>query len=456
MNSMTTTTSDWTKNSWRSFPALQQPVWPEAAVRDESLAKLARLPALVFAGESRSLIQQLADVAAGKAFVLQAGDCSEDFSRCHGPHIHDLLKVILQMSIILAYSGEKKVVKIGRMAGQYAKPRSSDTETVNGIEIPSFRGDMINSAEPTLKARTPDPRRVVEGYFRAAATLNLVRAFTKGGYAGLNHLHSWSVEHFPAYTAKQKYEEIIKGIRKAISFTNALGLDTSVPQINETTIYTSHEALLLEYEEALTRVDTTTGLWYDTSAHMLWLGDRTRQVHGAHVEYLRGICNPLGVKIGPKHDLDDIKRLIEKLNPENKPGRLSLIVRMGAEKVATLLPPLIHAVQAEGFHVVWLSDPMHGNTYVNSRGQKTRHFETILQEIREFWNVHHAEGTNAGGVHIELTGENVTECVGGSAQLRDKDLELNYQTSCDPRLNPEQAVELAFELSQILNPTHRL
>lgn len=443
----------WKKDSWRSFIAQQQPVWPDALVCEETLRQLSRLPALVFAGESRSLISQLAEVSLGKAFVLQAGDCSEDFSRCHGPHIHDLLKVILQMSIILAYSGEKKVIKIGRLAGQYAKPRTSDTEVVNGVEIPSYRGDMINSPEPTLEARTPDPRRILDGYFRAAATLNLVRAFTRGGYAALNNVHTWSVEHFPAYSAKQKYEEIIKGIRKAINFTNALGLDVTVPQINEVTVYTSHEALLLQYEEAMTRIDTTTGLWYDTSAHMLWLGDRTRQVDGAHVEYLRGICNPLGVKIGPKHEIDDLKRLIERLNPANKPGRISLIVRLGANKVGSLLPQLIREISREGFKVAWICDPMHGNTYLNSRSQKTRLFETILQEIRAFWGVHRAEGTHAGGVHVELTGENVTECVGGSAQLRDKDLVVNYQSSCDPRLNPEQSVELAFELAGILNPS---
>jgi 3-deoxy-7-phosphoheptulonate synthase len=443
--------SEWTKLSWRSFPVRQQPHWPDAGVCEDTLKKLATLPALVFAGESRMLKQQLAEVMDGKAFVLQAGDCSEDFSRCNGPRIHDLLKVILKMSIILAYAGEKKVVKIGRIAGQYAKPRSADTETIGGLVIPIYRGDMVNSPEPTLEARTPDPRRILEGYFRAAATLNLVRAFTRGGYAALDKIQSWSEASFGSFPASRKYDELVNGIRKAINFTTAIGIDIKAPQLNEITMYTSHEALLLEYEEAMTRIDTITGDWYDTSAHMLWIGDRTRQLDGAHVEFLRGVCNPLGVKIGPKHNIDDIKWLIEKLNPNNEPGRLTLITRFGAEKINSLLPQLLRKMKSEGFKILWSCDPMHGNTYTNQCSQKTRKCEDILKEIRDFWKIHQAEASVAGGVHLELTGDNVTECTGGNRKLLDEDLQLNYQTNCDPRLNAEQSVELAFELAEILH-----
>jgi len=443
---------EWTTLSWRSFPILQQPVWPDVVVRDDTLKKVSALPALVFAGETRMLKQQLAEVSEGKAFVLQAGDCSEDFSRCSGPRIHDLLKVILKMSIIIAYAGEKKVVKIGRIAGQYAKPRSSDTETIGGLEIPCYRGDMVNNPEPTPEARTPDPRRILEGYFRAAATLNLVRAFTKGGYAALDKIRSWSEASFGSFPASRKYDELVYGIKKAINFTTAIGIDIKAPQLNEINLFTSHEALLLEYEEAMTRIDTTTGDWYDTSAHMLWIGDRTRQPDGAHVEFLRGVGNPLGIKVGPNHDINEIKRIIQKLNPNNESGRVCLITRFGAEKIKLFLPKLLREINKEGFRVVWLCDPMHGNTYVNDCSQKTRKYEDILQEIRDFWQIHQAVGTIPGGVHLELTGDNVTECIGGNRQLLNKDLDLNYQTNCDPRLNAEQAVELAFEIAEVLRP----
>jgi len=445
-------TSAWTKNSWRSFPVRQQPSWPDNFERDETLKKISNFPALVFAGESRALMKLLAEAQLGKAFVLQAGDCAEDFSRCNGPRIHDLLKVILQMSIIIAYAGEKKVVKIGRIAGQYAKPRSSDTEIYGGVELPSYRGDMVNNPEPTIGARTPDPKRMLEGYFMSTATLNLVRAFTRGGYAALDLVHSWSEDRLHTFPTSGKYEEIVKGIRKAINFTTAIGLDANIPQLNEVTLYTSHEALLLEYEEAMTRIDTTTGLWYDTSANMLWIGDRTRQLNGAHVEFLRGICNPLGMKIGSNHDIDDIKQIIQKLNPENTPGRLTLITRFGADKINNLLPKLIREINMEGFKIVWICDPMHGNTFINKRSQKTRIVEDIFNEINNFWQIHQAEGTIAGGVHLELTGDNVTECIGGNRQLIDEDLLLNYQSNCDPRLNAEQAVELAFNIAKIINP----
>jgi len=442
----------WTKTSWRSFPIKQQPVWPDADIRDDVLQKIARLPSLVFAGETRSLKKSLAEASKGRAFVLQAGDCAENFSRCHGPLIHNLLKVILQMSIILTYAGEKKVVKIGRLAGQYAKPRSSETETIGDLVLPSYRGDMINSPEPTLEARTPDPKRILEGYYRATATLNLVRAFTSGGYAALEHAHSWSEASFKSFPQNQNYEELVKGIKKAINFMTAIGIDSNSPQLNQVTLYTSHEALLLEYEEALTRIDTTTGDWYDTSANMLWIGDRTRQPDGAHVEFLRGVCNPIGVKIGPDYNIDDIKQVAQILNPDNEPGRLSFITRFGADKINILLPPLLRAIKKEGLKIVWICDPMHGNTYTNENSQKTRKYQDIIKEIKNFWSIHQAEGTVAGGVHLELTGDNVTECIGGNRHLIDKDLQLNYQTSCDPRLNAEQAVELAFEIAETINP----
>jgi len=445
---------EWTKYGWREFPAKQQPVWPDVAVRDETLGALSRLPPLVFAGESRTLRELLAQAVEGKAFILQCGDCAEDFSRCTGPDIRELLKVILQMSVVLTYAGEKRVIKIGRMAGQYAKPRSSDTERVNGEEIPSYRGDMVNSSEPTREARTPDPRRMLEGYYRSAATLNLVRAFTRGGYAALDHVQTWNRQSLDLLPSSRKYEELARQIRKTISFMTAIGFDTSTPQLNQATLYTSHEALLLDYEEALTRQDSTTGDWFDCSAHMLWIGERTRQADGAHVEFLRGVCNPIGFKVGPDYDIDDIKQLIVKLNPANEAGRLTLITRFGAEKIETALPPLVREISREGFKIVWSCDPMHGNTYQNSLGRKTRNFDDILNEINAFYRISSAEGSNAGGVHLELTGENVTECTGGSRQLLDRDLSLNYQTNCDPRLNAEQSVELAFELAELLLAGH--
>ena len=448
-------TSSWAKSSWRSYSALQQPVWLDAGARDETLAALSRLPALVFAGESRALKAGLAEAAAGNAFVLQAGDCAEDFSRCHGPAIHDLLKVILQMSVILTYAGEKKVVKIGRIAGQYAKPRSSETEKIGDQLLPSYRGDMVNRPEPTREARTPDPRRMLEGYFRSTATLNLVRAFTGGGYAALEQVHSWSEASRRGFPPNRQYDELVAGIKKAIQFMAAIGIDRQSPQLNEVNLYTSHEALLLEYEEAMARVDTTTGDWYDTSANMLWIGDRTRQPDGAHVEFLRGVRNPLGVKIGPAYGVDDIKRLAARLNPDNEPGRLSLIPRFGVATIRSRLPDLVRDMKREGFNITWICDPMHGNTFIDSRGMKTRRFEDILEEIRLFWQIHRAEGTVAGGVHLELTGDAVTECTGGNRQLGEGDLHLNYQTQCDPRLNAEQAVEIAFEIAGILNPQEK-
>ncbi|MCM0084314.1 3-deoxy-7-phosphoheptulonate synthase class II [Geomonas sp. Red32] len=449
-------THKWTKNSWRKFPAMQQPVWPAGSALEDSLKPLSQLPPLVFAGECNTLKEQLAEAVEGRAFVLQCGDCAEDFSRCTGPDIRELLKVILQMSVVLAYAGEKRVVKIGRIAGQYAKPRSSDTEVVNGVEIASYRGDMVNSPEANAEARMPDPRRMLEGYYRAAATLNLVRSFTLGGYASLDRVQAWHRASLDALPAGQKYEELVRQIWKTMNFMNAIGLDPKHnPQLNQTTLYTSHEALLLDYEEALTRMDSTSGGWYDCSAHMLWIGDRTRQLDGAHVEFLRGVKNPLGMKVGPSHNADEIKRIIERLNPENEAGRLTLITRFGADRIDSYLPQLLREIKITGHKVVWTCDPMHGNTYQNEYGQKSRKFEDILREIHSFYEIHEAEGTVPGGVHLELTGDHVTECTGGSRQLLDKHLHLNYQTNCDPRLNAEQSVELAFELAEMLTPPAR-
>jgi len=443
---------DWTPQDWRSHRALQQPAWLDANVATQVVKQLSQLPALVFAGETRALTSALAEAGSGRAFVLQAGDCAEDFSRCHGPAIHDLLRVILQMAIVLTFAGEKKVVKIGRVAGQYAKPRSSDRERVGGTELPSYRGDMVNAPGFTEDERRHDPRRMLEGYFRSTATLNLIRAFTSGGYASLDLVHAWSEASWHRDAPDPKYGHLVDGIRKAMAFMSSIGIDKTTPQFKQTSFYTSHEALLLEYEEALTRIDTTTGRWYDTSAHMLWIGERTRQVDGAHVEFLRGVNNPIGVKIGPDHSIDDIKRVIERLNAKNEPGRLALITRFGASRAAQLLPSLLSAVQREGFNVVWLCDPMHGNTRQTAEGRKLRRYEDILHELQQFWLAHAAEGTIPGGVHLELTGESVTECTGGRRGPLEHELNLNYRTSCDPRLNSEQAVELAFEIAHMINP----
>ena len=440
---------EWSRDSWRAHKAFQQPAWPDKNVVTEVLHKINRLPALVFAGESRSLKLELAEAARGEAFVLQAGDCAEDFSRCHGPSIHNLLKVILQMSVILTYASEKKIIKVGRVAGQYAKPRSSDSETIDDVVLPVYRGDMVNSQEQLFSARVPDPERMLEGYFRSTATLNLIRAFTSGGYAALSCVQSWSEETYNTFTENEKYEKLVNGLKKTINFINAVGIGDA-SQLKYVSLYTSHEALLLEYEEAMTRIDTTTGNWYDTSAHMLWIGDRTRQIDGAHVEFLRGVYNPIGIKVGPSYSMDEIKQLIRKLNPLNEKGRLSIITRFGFRQIDNLLPPLLNGVKSEGFEVTWICDPMHGNTYTNQNKQKTRKYEHIISEIKSFFMCHKIAGTVPGGVHLELTGDHVTECSGGMRLLHEDNLTSNYQTSCDPRLNAEQAIELAFELAEVL------
>jgi 3-deoxy-7-phosphoheptulonate synthase len=443
---------NWEINSWRNYPALQQPNWPDISHYNQILGEISKLPALVFAGETRSLKDDLSNALEGNAFILQCGDCSESFERCNGPKIHSLLKVILQMSIIIAYAGEKRVVNIGRLAGQYAKPRSSDEETINNNTIPVYRGDMVNSPEPTVEARIPDPNRILEGYFRATATLNLIRAFTIGGYASINQVEDWHRDFFLNFKENKKYLKLIEDIQKAVSFLESFGVDSRSPHLNQMSLYTSHEALLLGYEESLTRIDTTTGDWYDTSAHMLWIGDRTRQLDGAHVEFLRGVRNPIGIKIGPNHNIDELKKLFIKLNPNNESGRLTFITRFGVNNIIKYLPELLKEMKTEGFQIVWCCDPMHGNTYKNNMSIKTRRVEDVLQEIRHFFDVHKDLESIASGVHLELTGDLVTECTGGTSKLYDHDLNRNYQSTCDPRLNAEQAIEIAFEIAEIINP----
>ena len=447
---MTTTQNTWTKTGWRNHTALQQPNWPDQQAVDSILEELTQLPPLVFAGEIRSLKQQLAGAVKGEAFLLQGGDCSEDFSKVTAPNIRETLKVLLQMAVVLTYAGRKPVIKVGRIAGQFAKPRSADTEKRGEIELPSYRGDMVNRPEFTAEARVPDPANMLKGYNMAASTLNLLRAFTRGGFGSLQRVHAWNQEFVAQSPMGRSYERMAKQIEQAITFMRTIGIPTDSPQINQTQMFTSHEALLLGYEEALTRVDSTTGDWYDCSAHMIWLGERTRQVDGAHVEFLRGVLNPLGVKIGPTHDIDDVKRLVERLNPTNEPGRITLITRFGMKKVEKVLPPLLREMRREGFNIVWTCDPMHGNTYTAESGHKTRNFNDILSEITCFFECHWSEGTIPGGLHFEMTGDNVTECTGGARNIVDEELSRNYLTTCDPRLNAEQSLEVAFQIADMI------
>jgi 3-deoxy-7-phosphoheptulonate synthase len=440
----------WSKTSWRERTALQQPNWPDKEKLEEVLATIAALPPLVFAGEIRDLKRQLAKASKGEAFLLQGGDCSEEFARCTAPNIRETLKVLLQMAVVLTYAGGKPVVKVGRIAGQYAKPRSSDTEMVNGVEIPSYRGDMANSIEPTLEARIPDPNRLLQGYNMSAATLNLLRAFTKGGFGALHRVQAWNQEFVKQSPMGRSYERLAKQISQALNFMETIGIDTDTPQLKQAQFYTSHEALFLGYEEALTREDSTRGGWYDCSGHMLWIGDRTRQLDGAHIEFLRGVLNPLGMKVGPKHEIDDILAIIERLNPDNEPGRMTIIARFGAREIEKYLPPLIRAVKKEGLNVLWSCDPMHANIRKAESGHKTRSFDDILSELRCFFELHWAEGTIPGGVHFELTGDNVTECTGGARQLADNQLGENYLTTCDPRLIAEQSLEMAFQIAEMI------
>jgi 3-deoxy-7-phosphoheptulonate synthase len=441
----------WSPESWREKPAQQMPVYADAGALASAEDTLARFPPLVFAGEARDLKAQLAEAAAGRAFLLQGGDCAESFAEFHANTIRDTFKVLIQMTVVLMYAGGLPVVKVGRMAGQFAKPRSAPTEEQDGQELPSYRGDIINRMAFEPDGREPDPARMVQAYNQAAATLNLLRAFALGGFADLHKVHRWTQDFIADSPAGERYEELAERISEALTFMEAVGLTSdSVPQIKEASFFTSHEALLLPYEQALTRQDSLSGEWFDCSAHMLWIGDRTRQPEGAHVEFLRGVKNPLGMKCGPSLDPDELIRLIDILNPENEPGRLTLIARMGADGVETGLPPLIRKVQAEGRAVVWSCDPMHGNTIKSGSGYKTRPFDRILKEVRGFFAVHAAEGTYPGGVHFEMTGQNVTECTGGAQAITDEDLADRYHTHCDPRLNASQSLELAFLVAESL------
>ena len=443
----------WQPNSWRDHPIKQVPDYPDAEKLAGVEAKLAAMPPLVFAGEAQSLKRQLGEVAEGRAFLLQGGDCAESFAEFSANNIRDSFKVILQMAVVLTFGASMPVVKVGRVAGQFAKPRSSPMEAIDGIELPSYRGDMINAMPFTVKDRVPDPKRLLRVYEQSASTLNLLRAFAQGGLADLTKVHSWVTEFLSGTPQAERFQELAGRIEESLNFMRACGItpETARP-LAETDFYTSHESLLLNYEEALTRRDTITDEkdWYATSAHMIWIGDRTRQPDGAHVEYMRGIGNPIGLKCGPSLDPDELVRLIETLNPDNVPGKLTLIARMGADKVRAGLPPLLKAVKASGAKVVWCCDPMHGNTIKASSGYKTRRVNDVMAEVRGFFDAHDEVGTYPGGVHFEMTGQNVTECVGGVVDVTEARLGDRYHTHCDPRLNGAQALELAFLIADLL------
>jgi 3-deoxy-7-phosphoheptulonate synthase len=444
--------SRWSPESWRARPIEQVPVYPDQGALEAVETQLATFPPLVFAGEARELKAKLARVAAGEAFLLQGGDCAESFAEHRADTIRDFFRVFLQMAVVLTYAGSSPVVKVGRIAGQFAKPRSSATEMRDGKELPSYRGDIINGIEFTETARVADPQRMLMAYRQSAATLNLLRAFAQGGYANLEHVHRWNLGFVKDSPAGHHYQEVAEQIAETLRFMRAIGLNAdNTPQLRTTSFYTSHEALLLGYEQAFTRVDSTSGDWYATSGHFLWAGDRTRNLDQAHIEYLRGIKNPIGTKIGPSLDADGLLKLIDALDPANEPGRLTLICRFGAEKIGKHLPALIRAVKREGRAVVWACDPMHGNTIkAGSSGYKTRPFDLILSEVERFFDIHRSEGTHAGGIHVEMTGQNVTECVGGAKAVTETDLHDRYHTHCDPRLNADQSLELAFIVAERL------
>ncbi len=441
----------WTPQSWRQKTRHQMPDYPDAEALGRVEQQLAGYPPLVFAGEARKLEEELGRVAKGEAFLLQGGDCAESFADFNADKIRDTLRVLLQMAVVLTYGSGMSVVKVGRLAGQFAKPRSAPMEVVGDVELPSYRGDIVNGLDFVAAERIPDPSRQLQAYSQAAATMNLLRAFTQGGYAALTRVHEWTLGFLDKSPQADRYRDFADRISEALDFMRACGVsDLTTPEITRTSLYTSHEALLLGFEEALTRIDSTSGRWYDTSAHLLWIGDRTRQLDGAHVEYCRGIANPLGVKAGPTMPVDDLLRLCDVLNPDNKPGRLTVIARMGHELVERQLPPLVRALHREGRAVVWTCDPMHGNTVKSSTGYKTRPFDRILAEVRSFFAVHRAEGTHAGGIHLEMTGQDVTECTGGAQAITDAALKDRYHTYCDPRLNAQQSLELAFLMAEAL------
>ncbi len=444
-------TANWTPDTWRGKEIRQVPAYPDPAALARVEETLRGFPPLVFAGEARRLREELAGVVEGRAFLLQGGDCAESFAEFAANNIRDTFRVMLQMAVVLTFGAACPIVKVGRLAGQFAKPRSAPTELIDSVELPSYRGDIINGIGFTAEERTPDPQRLLQAYNQAAATLNLLRAFAQGGFADLHKVHQWNLEFVAGSPQGERYDELSRRIDETLAFMEACGLTPEkVPQLRETEFYTSHEALLLPYEQALTRIDSLTGKWYDCSAHLLWIGDRTRKLEEAHVEFMRGIHNPIGLKCGPTLESDDLLRLIDALNPRNEAGRLTLIARMGHDKVEKHLPPLIRAVEREGCNAVWSCDPMHGNTMKSSSGYKTRPFDRILDEVKNFFAVHRAEGSYAGGVHFEMTGQDVTECIGGAQAISEERLGDRYHTHCDPRLNASQALELAFLISEAL------
>lgn len=445
------TAGGWDKAGWRDRPRVQMPDYPDADQLTAVEAQLARFPPLVFAGEVRRLRTQLAAASRGEAFLLQGGDCAESFAEFSADNIRDTFKVLLQMAVVLTFGAKVPVIKVGRMAGQFAKPRSAPTEVIDGVELPSYRGDIINGFDATAQARTPDPARMLQAYTQAAASLNLLRAFSTGGFADMHRVHAWTLG-FAEGDKAERYRALSDRISDALSFMEAAGITgETAHELKAVDFYTSHEALLLEYEQALARIDSTTGLPVAGSGHMLWIGDRTRQPDGAHVEFCRGVQNPIGLKCGPTLDGADLKTLIARLNPDNAPGRLTLITRFGAGKVAEHLPRLIRAVREEGAHVTWVCDPMHGNTIKAASGFKTRPFDLVLREVREFFAVHKSEGTIPGGVHFEMTGQDVTECTGGVRAVTEENLCDRYHTACDPRLNASQSLELAFLVAEELS-----
>ncbi|HXY84965.1 MAG TPA: 3-deoxy-7-phosphoheptulonate synthase class II [Gaiellaceae bacterium] len=448
---MAVTGATWSPSSWRTHDAAQQPSWPSTERVEAIRERLAAMPPLVFAGEARALRDALAEVAGGRAFLLQAGDCVESFHEFSAITIREKLKIMLQMAAVLTYGATLPVVKVGRIAGQFVKPRSSSTERVGDAELPSFRGHMVNSEVPTEEARRPDPERMLQGYHQSAATLNLVRAFTKGGFADLTQVHMWNQEFVASSPQGRRYEQLASEIERALRFMAACGIDLrDEPNLHQVDYWTSHEGLLLEYEEALTRRDSLTGDWYDCSAHMLWIGERTRQPDGAHVEFFSGVNNPIGVKLGPGAQSQDVLELCERLNPQRVPGRLTLISRMGASRVFEVLPPILEAVKSAQHPVVWICDPMHANVFTSSSGRKTRHFDSVMGEIEGFFAAHRRAGTWPGGVHLEFTGDDVTECLGGSEDVQEGQLDSRYMSLCDPRLNARQSLDLAFRLAELM------
>ena len=441
--------SNWNKDSWRDYNILQQPTYPDIAKLRACEDKLSKLPPLVFAGEVRNLQAELAKVSQGNGFLLQGGDCAESFANFNANSIRDMFKIMLQMAIVLTFASGCPVVKVGRVAGQFAKPRSSDFEEINGVKLPSYRGDIINGFEFNEAARVPDPNRMIDAYYQSASTLNLLRAFSRGGLANLHEVHRWNLGFIKRGELDDKFEKLATDLTNTLKFMEACGVTTAnTPTLSETKLYTSHEALLLPYEEALTRIDSLSGDWYDCSAHMLWIGERTRGIDDAHVHFLSGVKNPIGCKIGPNATAEDVIKLAAKLNPQNENGRLNIIIRMGADKIENYLPNILKNVKSEGLNILWSIDPMHGNTVKASNGYKTREFDNVMSEVKSFFDIHHACGTIPGGVHLEMTGQDVTECTGGAFNVTQEALASRYETQCDPRLNADQALELAFLIAE--------